>query len=80
MAATGAMLPPDPDDANQLHQLIHELAQALTATTNYLHASQRLTVSGDFHSLALSKAIEQADRAGDVVSQLRSIVSKMEPA
>ena len=67
-------------DTEQLRYLIHELSEALTATNSYLHASQRLTTPGDYHSLAISKAIEQANRAGEVVSQLRSVVERLEHA
>ena len=74
------MLPSETINVDELHHLIHELAEALTAATNYLHASQRLTVSGDFHALALNKAIEQANRASDIVSQLRAIASRLGPA
>ena len=52
-------MPSNPDDAELLRHLVHELAEALTATNSYLHASQRLTTLGDFHSLAISKAIQK---------------------
>ena len=70
----------NPDDTAQLRRLIHELSEALTATNSYLYASHRLMIPGDFHSLAISKAIEQASRAGEVVSQLRAAVERLDTA
>ena len=73
-----------PDDTEQLRdaisKLAHELAEALTAANGYLEASQRLESRSDpvspgrLHE-AISKAIEQVKRAGEVVAKLRSIAS-----
>jgi signal transduction histidine kinase len=73
-----------PDDTEQLRdaisKLAHELAEALTAADGYLEASQRLerrsdaASSGRLHE-AISKAIEQTKRAGEIVAKLRSIAS-----
>lgn len=76
--------PASHNDAEQLRRTIaklaHELAEALTAMNNYLHASQFLENPNDPASLArlheaISKAIEQTNRAGEVAAQLRSIAN-----
>jgi hypothetical protein len=73
------------DDIEQLRgalsQALHELAEALTATNNYLHAGQHLECRGDPDSLtklhvAIGKAIEQTSRAGEIVAKLRSYAGR----
>jgi C4-dicarboxylate-specific signal transduction histidine kinase len=70
-----------PNDVDPLRAavstLAHELAEALTAATAYLEASQQLESRGDPSRLheAISKAIEQTKRAAEVVAKLRSIAS-----
>jgi hypothetical protein len=70
------------DDIGQLRdalsRALHELAEALTATNSYLHASQHLEERGDPASLArlheaIGKAVEQTNRAGEIVVRLRSV-------
>lgn len=73
------MQPRNPDDVEQLRHLVHELADALTAANGYLHGSQHLESPSDLHT-AIGKAINQTNRAGDIVAQLRSIASRMEHA
>ena len=69
------------DDVEQLRsavlKLAHELAEALTAANAYLEACQQLEGRSDPARLheAISKAIEQTKRAGDLVAELRSIAS-----
>jgi C4-dicarboxylate-specific signal transduction histidine kinase len=62
---------------NAVSELAHELAEALTAATAYLEAGQQLENRSDPARLhdAVSKAIEQTKRAGEVVAKLRSIAS-----
>jgi hypothetical protein len=73
-----------PNDAEQLRlavlKLAHELAEALTAAGAYLRASEHLESSRDPASPArlheaISKAIEQTKRAGEIVAKLRSIAT-----
>ena len=66
-------MPLNPDDAEQLRYLIHELSEALTAANAHLFASQRY--EGSDLREAIGKAIEQTTRAGDVVERLRFVVS-----
>jgi hypothetical protein len=66
-------VPFDPDDAEQLQHLIHELSEAMTATKAHLYASQRY--ERPEMREAIGKAIEQTNRAGDVVEGLSFIVS-----
>jgi phosphoglycerate-specific signal transduction histidine kinase len=59
-------------------KLSHELAEALTAIGSYLTASGHLEDAGDSADRArlreaISKAIEQTNRAGRIVTQLRDI-------
>jgi phosphoglycerate-specific signal transduction histidine kinase len=81
MLRLGAVQHQSPDDVEQLRdavlRLVHELAEALTAANAYLEASQQLESRSDPVRLheAVSKAIEQTKRAGEVVAKLRSIVS-----
>jgi phosphoglycerate-specific signal transduction histidine kinase len=69
------------DDVEQLRsavmKLAHELAEALTAANAYLEACQQLEGRSNPAKLhdAISEAIEQTKRAGDVVAKLRSITS-----
>jgi|SRR5579863_8680480 len=76
--ASSNMQPSDPR-GEQLRHLVHELAEALTATNSYLQGSQHLEGSSDLHA-AIGKAIEQVNRAGEVVAQLRLIAGSMELA
>jgi len=71
---------PNRDDAtrpgNAIDKLTHEMAEALTAISGYLHASHQLQGLDDPASRArlhegITKAIEQAARAGEAVAQLR---------
>jgi C4-dicarboxylate-specific signal transduction histidine kinase len=68
-----------PNDVDQLRAaveaLAHELAEALTAANTYLEASRQLESRSDPARLneAISKAIEQTQRAAEVVAKLRSI-------
>jgi hypothetical protein len=72
-----------PDDVDLLRAavstLAHELAEALTAVSGYLQASQQLrrqtTTSLANLDEAISKAVEQIKRAGEVVAKLRSIAN-----
>jgi hypothetical protein len=71
-----------PYDVEQLREavskLAHELAEALTAANAYLQASQRLEGCNDPARLyeAISRAIEQTKRAGEVIAKLRSIIAR----
>jgi two-component system sensor kinase FixL len=62
--------------------MAHELNQPLTAVTNYLEAARHLLESGSQSaeriSGLISRAVAQAERAGDVIRQLRQFVSKGE--
>lgn len=62
--------------------MAHELNQPLTAVTNYLEAGRQLlaTGAGGFERLGeiMEKAVAQAQRAGEVIRQLRQFVSKGE--
>jgi hypothetical protein len=60
-------------DPEQLRGLLHELAEALTATDAYLHGGLRLEGRDGRHD-AISKAIEQTNRAGEVVAKLRALL------
>jgi hypothetical protein len=53
-------------------KLAHALSEALTAANGYLHASQHLESPSDLHT-AIGKAIEQVNRAGDLIVRLRSV-------
>lgn len=71
----------DHDDMDSLREavakLTHELAEALTATNNYLRVRDLLKEPSDprLHE-ATGRAIEQLDRAAKIVSRLRTIASK----
>ena len=69
----GTQMPLNPDDAEQLRHLIHELSEALTAANAHPYASQRY--EGSELGEAIGKAVEQTTRAGDVVDRLRFVVS-----
>jgi len=62
--------------------MAHELNQPLTAVTNYLEAGRHListgTASAERIADLMEKAVTQAQRAGDVIRQLRQFVSKGE--
>jgi two-component system sensor kinase FixL len=62
--------------------MAHELNQPLTAVTNYLEAGRQLlsTAAGGSERVGemMEKAIAQAQRAGEVIRQLRRFVSKGE--
>jgi two-component system sensor kinase FixL len=62
--------------------MAHELNQPLTAISNYLEASRHLlaTGAGDTERIAdlMEKAVAQAQRAGEVIRQLRQFVTKGE--
>jgi two-component system sensor kinase FixL len=62
--------------------MAHELNQPLTAVTNYLEAGRQLlaTGAGSRERLGeiMEKAVAQAQRAGEVIRQLRQFVSKGE--
>jgi len=62
--------------------MAHELNQPLTAVTNYLEAARHLLSGGAGASERISdlmeKAVAQAQRAGEVIRQLRQFVSKGE--
>jgi two-component system, LuxR family, sensor kinase FixL len=62
--------------------MAHELNQPLTAVTNYLEAGRQLLATGAGGSERLGeimeKAVAQAQRAGEVIRQLRQFVSKGE--
>lgn len=62
--------------------MAHELNQPLTAVTNYLEAGRHLMSTGaappDRIADLMEKAIGQAQRAGEVIRQLRQFVSKGE--
>ncbi|HTQ33323.1 MAG TPA: PAS domain S-box protein [Stellaceae bacterium] len=62
--------------------MAHELNQPLTAVTNYLEAGRQLIALGAAapERLAdlMAKAVAQAQRAGEVIRQLRQFVSKGE--
>jgi hypothetical protein len=74
------MQPGNPDGAEQLRRLAHELAEALTATGNCLHACHHLQSSDPASSArlreAISMAIKQNKRAGEVVVRLRAIAAR----
>jgi two-component system sensor kinase FixL len=60
--------------------MAHELNQPLTAVTNYLEAGRHLISSGvapgERIAELMEKAVAQAQRAGEVIRQLRQFVSK----
>lgn len=60
--------------------MAHELNQPLTAVTNYLEAGRHLISTGaasaDRIAELMEKAAAQAQRAGEVIRQLRQFVSK----
>jgi two-component system sensor kinase FixL len=60
--------------------LAHELNQPLAAISNYLRASQRLLHVGNstMVELAFGKALEQVERAGEIIRRLREFVRKGE--
>jgi two-component system, LuxR family, sensor kinase FixL len=62
--------------------MAHELNQPLTAVTNYLEAGRRLIALGPVEPERIAdlmeKAVVQAQRAGEVIRQLRQFVSKGE--
>jgi len=62
--------------------MAHELNQPLTAVTNYLEAGRHLLATGaggpERVSDLMEKAVAQAQRAGEVIRQLRQFVSKGE--
>ena len=62
--------------------MAHELNQPLTAVTNYLEAGRQLMSTGaaapERIADLMEKAVAQAQRAGEVIRQLRQFVSKGE--
>jgi two-component system sensor kinase FixL len=62
--------------------MAHELNQPLTAVVNYLEAARHLIQSGSVASDRLDdlmgRAVTQAERAGNVIRQLRQFVTKGE--
>lgn len=62
--------------------MAHELNQPLTAVTNYLEAGRHLISTGaappERIADLMEKAVAQAQRAGEVIRQLRQFVSKGE--
>jgi two-component system, LuxR family, sensor kinase FixL len=62
--------------------MAHELNQPLTAVTNYLEAGRHLISAGaappERIADLMEKAVTQAQRAGEVIRQLRQFVSKGE--
>ena len=58
--------------------LAHELNQPLAAINNYLAGAERLMQRGDYEraSVAFGKAVEQVDRAAQIIRRLREFVSK----
>ena len=63
--------------------LAHELNQPLTAVINYVQATRRLLQSGAPAAQAkvpelVGKAVDQAHRAGEIISHLRSFVTRGE--
>jgi two-component system sensor kinase FixL len=62
--------------------MAHELNQPLTAVTNYLEAGRHLIARGtaapERVADLMEKAVAQAQRAGEVIRQLRQFVSKGE--
>ncbi|MEE9379999.1 MAG: PAS domain S-box protein [Hyphomonadaceae bacterium] len=65
--------------------LAHELNQPLTAVMNYVQASHKILDSGNDEqrgnvSEYMTKAVEQADRAGKIISGLRKFVEKDDSA
>jgi two-component system sensor kinase FixL len=62
--------------------MAHELNQPLTAVTNYLEAGRHLlslgTAAPERIADLMEKAVAQAQRAGEVIRQLRQFVSKGE--
>jgi two-component system, LuxR family, sensor kinase FixL len=58
--------------------LAHELNQPLAAINNYLAGAERLMQRGDLErtTQAFGKAVEQVDRAAQIIRRLREFVSK----
>jgi two-component system sensor kinase FixL len=61
--------------------IAHELNQPLSAMLNYSNAARRLLARGDPRSFekahaAVSKATEQATRAGEIVVRMRALIEK----
>jgi hypothetical protein len=73
--------PPEGDRREAYLAAIHELAERLTAITNYLASSLRLSQIGGpgaamslRHSEVLEKALDQANRADEVIHRLRQLL------
>ena len=60
------------NDAEQLRRIVHELADALTATSSYLRAGQSVANQEKLREV-IGKALEQTDRAGEAVVPKRSL-------
>jgi len=60
--------------------LAHELNQPLAPINNYLAGAERLIQRGEYErtSVAFGKAVEQVDRAAQIIRRLREFVSKGE--
>jgi len=61
--------------------LAHELNQPLTAIINYVQACRRMLKRADANQMekihdCMDKAVDQADRAGQIIHRLREFVSK----
>lgn len=55
---------------------MHELAEALMATSSYLRAG-RSVANQEKPREVIGKAIEQTDRAGEAVGKLRAIAERL---
>lgn len=72
----------DPADRREAYvDAIHELSERLTAITNYVASSLRLSQIGGpgaamtpRHSEVLEKALDQASQAGEVINRLRKLL------
>jgi len=64
--------------------MAHELNQPLTAAGNYVNASRRLLIGGkpehrDRIMESMGKAVEQTERAGQIIRRLRGFIGGGEP-
>ena len=69
--------------AEALEAALHELCERLAAATNYVAAGQRISelagtanAEAGRRTPALEKALEQLDRAGEVVRSLQKLLAE----
>lgn len=67
------MAPEKSDDIGELRQLIHVLAEALTAAGAFLHAGGQIEDPARRREV-MEKAQDQINRADEVVVRLRALI------